>query len=174
MRILAFDPGAKRCGFAVLEESAAKPTFLYITSGISGIERGEKEAYQEYRLRLVEFWVVEAANLLAQYEPDHIIAEIVPAVGGGNFVVATQSQLALCVVTTIQSIAVTQGIEFSQVAAGKVKRNIGGVKDASKIKVRNRVLEVFPDLANRKKDWIKVFDETDAISIALYKLGYKA
>lgn len=174
MRILAFDPGAKRCGWSVLEEAESKPAFLYIDSGIAGIVRGKKEAYQEYRLRLVNYWVIKTETLLTRYEPDHIIAEIVPAVGGGNFVVATQSQLALCVVTTIQAVAVWEGIEFSQVAAGKVKRNIGGVKDASKAKIRNQVLDIFPGLADRRKEWMKTFDEPDAIAIGLHKLGYKA
>lgn len=170
---MAFDPGAKRCGWAVLEESVRKPTYMYINSGIIGLERENKEPYQDYRLRLVNYWVVESSDLFTEYEPDHIVTEIIPAVGGGNFVVATQSQLALCVVTTIQTMAVIHGIGYSQIAAGTVKRNIGGVKDATKVRVRNQILEVFPGLEPRKKEWTKVFDETDAIAIGLCELGYR-
>lgn len=176
MRVLAFDPGAARCGWAVVDsEGGLDPRsqpYCYRDSGISGLDRGKDEKYQTYRLRLVAYWVERAPELLETHKPDRVITEIVPVVGGGNFVVATQSQLAATAATVIQAIAALNEVEITQVAAGTVKRKIGGVKDASKVKVRNGVLSLFPELEPRRSEFMKVFDETDAIAIAATEIGY--
>src|SRR3954470_4313696 len=99
-KVLAIDPGAKRLGWAVLEETDKNKPPIYHGSGYFGVERGgndgkeNKEPYQKYRLRLVDFWIKQAPIMFNRYKPDVVVAEIVPPVGGGNFVVATQSQLA--------------------------------------------------------------------------------
>ena len=166
MRLLAIDPGAKRAGYAVLEHGPK-----YVDSGILSVERGDKE-YQAYKLELIEYWTFQAQHLFEDYSPEFVVSEIVPAVGGGNFVVATQSQLAQCVATVIQALAYDAGIGVSQLSAGHVKRQIGGIKDASKVKVRNGVLSFFPELEGRRKELTNPSDESDAIGIGLCALGY--
>jgi Holliday junction resolvasome RuvABC endonuclease subunit len=170
MRVLGIDPGAERCGWAVLEDG---PT--YVASGISGLPRtrnGKKALYQEYRLSLIDYWVGEAHRLL-KTRPDVVVSEVVPVATspGSNFILAAQSQLAATVVTTIQVLATLDGIAVKQISAGTMKRKIGGVKDATKPRVRNGVLSIVPELAPRRRDFMKVFDETDAIAIGLTELG---
>ncbi len=169
--VLSFDPGAKRCGWACLELG---PT--YIASGILGLSRtrNEKKAeYQEYRLSLIDYWLEEASRLILEYQPSLIVNEIVPVVGGGNFVVATQSQLAATAITTIQAVAMEMGISVRQIGAGHIQRRIGGVKDASKVRVRNGVLALLPELEPRKRELTKPSDESDAIAVGLCALGYE-
>lgn len=171
--MLAFDPGATRCGWAVVEKGKSDG-YTYFDSGILGLARDVigKEPYQAYRLRLIPYWVEHTADLLEEFEPDRVVTEIVPAVGGGNFVVATQGQLAGTVATVIQVVATINGVETTQLSAATTKRKIGGVKDASKVKVRNGVLATFPHLEFRRSEWVKVFDESDAIALGLCELGH--
>lgn len=171
---MSFDPGAERMGFGVLVRDGDKAP-QYIASGNLGLTRAgnKKEPYQEYRLRLISMWVEEAEELLDRYQPDVVVSEIVPVVGGGNFVVATQSQLAATAITTVQAIAVRKGYEIKQVGATTVKAAIGGSKKATKVAVRNGVIKLIPRLEVEKKRWTKTFDESDAIAVGLTHLGYK-
>jgi len=171
--VLAFDPGAKRCGYAHVGDPWDDPV-LY-RSGILGLDRtrnGKKAPYQEYRLDLIRYWTDQAWLLLKKIEPDVVVTETVPVVGGGNFVLAADSQLVGTVVTTIQVMAVLEGVPIVQVAANTVKKNIG-LDGTSKPRVRNGVLKVFPELEERRKEFVKVFDETDAIAVGLTHLGVK-
>jgi Holliday junction resolvasome RuvABC endonuclease subunit len=179
VKVLAFDPGGVRQGFACVERSEDgqenKPP-IYHGSGYFGVKRltnGKKdEPYQEWRLRIIEFWVEKADDLLRFYKPDRVVSEIVPVVGGGNFVAATQSQLAGTANTTVQSVAVDRGYPIAQVGATTVKAKIGGSKKATKVAVRNGVIKLMPLLADRKRQWTKIFEEPDALAICLTSLGY--
>lgn len=173
MKILAFDPGAERMGFCCLESETdkSKPPRVF-GSGYSGVHREDNEQYQVYRLRLVSFWVTRAQELFTSFSPEEVVSEIVPVVGGGNFVVATQSQLASTAITTVQAMADLHSIPVSQVGATTVKAKIGGHKKASKVAVRNGVFKIIPKTKVRKPEWTKIFDESDAFAIGLMKLGY--
>lgn len=166
--ILALDPGAERMGYAFLDEG---PT--YIESGIYRCPRQKDEKYQTYKIRLEEFWSVEALPLLTRHPITTIVNEIVPAVGGGNFVVATQSELTKTAITAVHVIAFMNGVGVRQVAANKVKLSVTGNSAATKVGVRNGVIEALPELANKKSSWLKEFDEPDAIAIGLTWLGYR-
>lgn len=168
MRVLAFDPGAERCGYACLE-----PGPVYVGSGINGVKREKGEKYQDYRLRLIQFWTTNTARLLRSLKPELVVTEIVPAVGGGNFVIATQSQLAAAAATVIQSIAMLNEVPVKQIGATTVKARIGGSNKATKVKVRNGVLELMPEQKVKANEWKTVFDESDAYAIALAHLGYR-
>lgn len=171
--ILALDPGAKRCGWAHLDETN-RGLELY-NSGILGMDRvvgGQKMVYQEFRLALIRYWIMHADELIRSCEPEALVSETVPVVGGGNFVLAADSQLVGTVTTTVQAVAFSNDLEVYQIGATTVKKQIGGVKSASKVKVRNGVLSFFPELEKRRKEFVKVFDETDAIAIGLTHLGH--
>lgn len=177
-RLLAFDPGAERQGWIVFERSEKDknkpPTHLGL--GYFGVPRnvnGSKTKYQPYRLSVLDLWIEQTPALLDRYQPDEVVSEIVPPVGGGNFVVATQSALALCAITTVQVIAKQRGIPTHQVGATTVKTNIGGNKEATKVGVRNGVIEICPGLEEYKKEWTKVFEVSDAAAVGLTHWGYK-
>ena len=93
--------------------------------------------------------------------------------GGGNFVAATQSELAKTALLVIEVTAIRMGIEVQRLAANTIKKSLTGSAKASKVKVRDVVLEVFPDLLPRKRELTIVADESDAIGTGLVALGYK-
>lgn len=164
MRVLAFDPGAYRMGWAVVEDGP-----VYVASGIDGLERGSTELYQHYRLRLIFHWSLNMGDYLRTYKPDVIVNEIIPTRGFND---ASQSLLAAAALTAAQAIAYDQGYKCEQIGATTVKARIGGSNKATKVRVRNGVLDLLPELKPRLKDWKKVFDESDAIAIGLTHLGY--
>jgi Holliday junction resolvasome RuvABC endonuclease subunit len=173
MRVLFYDPGAERMGWAVIDgHPAAEYSPTYIDSGILKCERN-KQDFQEYRLRLEDFHSVVTPRFLHEYRPDIVVNEIVPSVGGGNFVVATQSYLANTAIGVVHAIAFDRGYRVAQIGATTLKKNIGGSGKATKVAVRNGVLKILPELAPRRVDWIKVFDEPDAIAGALSYMQYK-
>lgn len=174
-RIIGFDSGAKRMGWAALEREGPKQIPTHLGLGYFGVERevnGSKTKYQEYRLQLIDFWIAKSPELFDRYRPDSIVCEIIPVVGGGNFVAATQSQLAATAITVVQVIAKQYGIPVYQIGATSVKAKIGGGKKATKVKVRNGIINIMPELEQYRKEWTKVFDVSDAVAIALAHWGY--
>jgi Holliday junction resolvasome RuvABC endonuclease subunit len=172
-RVLAYDSGAERMGWAVLEgDGETAPT--YINSGIERFARGKK-AFQLYKLNLIEHWTVVAPAQFVYYKPDAIVCETLPAVGGGSFVAATQSELAKASITTVMAMAYERDYPVYQLAAVTVKKQIGGKPNASKVQVRNGAIGLLPVLEPRKFEWTdakKTMDEPDAIGVGLTHLGY--
>lgn len=178
--ILALDPGAERMGWCVLARDGKrfKSSIRCVASGYFGVARepnnsNTKTDFQPYRLSLLDFWIKTTPELIERYEPNEVVSEIIPAVGGGNFVVATQSHLALCAINTVQVVAKQYGLPVHQVGATTVKKAVGGNGEATKVQVRNGVLTLLPELEYRRKEWTKVFDVSDALAIGLTHMGYK-
>lgn len=166
VRVLAVDPGAERCGWAVLDDGPK-----LVQSGILRTPREDME-YQDYRLYLEIRSLGYFDNLLYAYQPDLVVNEIIPAVGGGNFVVATQSYLANCVVTCLHACAYREGMKVEQISARTVQSKIavrGKSKKITKVQVRNGVIAHLPELKSRVSDLVA--DESDAIAIGLVALG---
>ena len=174
-RVLAFDTGAKRMGWAVIDRylgaQKGQEEPRYLDSGIKGIEKDDGEAFQDYRLRLVRYWAAETDVLLRTFLPQFVANETIPLIGGGP--AAMQSVLAASAITTVQAICAVNDVTVQQVAAITVKARIGGKKTATKPKVRDGVISLLPELASRKSDWTKVFDESDALGVGLTALGFR-
>jgi Holliday junction resolvasome RuvABC endonuclease subunit len=169
-RGLSFDSGAERMGFAVLEGDGETAP-VYIDSGIKKYPRGKTD-FQPYKLRLIEHWTFMGPAMLAAYHPDFVVAETVPAVGFGNTV---QAELAKAAITTVLAMAFERSIPVYQIAATTVKKRIGGHGKATKVQVRNGVIQLLPELAPRRMEWQdakKTMDESDALGIGLAELGY--
>lgn len=179
MRALGIDPGAIRLGYAVVDRNG--DSYSLIKSGIVSVPRNDDELFQAYRLRVIRHWVDREFHwsagrygLMSIGDLDLIVSEILPGVGGGNFVGSVE--VAKAAVTAMQAIhwANFQDIEWKQVGASTVKKNVvGTAKKATKVQVRNAVQEVFPELKERKWEVDLHADETDAIAVALTGLGYK-
>lgn len=164
MSVLAFDPGAKRCGWGCLDRDADGSLVLRGYGHLGLLQDGL--SFQEYRLEVIQRFCMDAETLLDLYEPDVVVSEILPVVGGGNFVTATQSQLAATAITTIQTVAASRDIPLRQIAANTVKKAVGGKSGASKVAVRNGVFEAFPHIRPAKLgNW--VIDVSDAIAVGL-------
>lgn len=180
MKVLAIDPGAERCGWCVLEgdpERKGNKPPEWVGSGIFGLKRGGNkrtpEPFQQYRLRLVDFWIKTTPHLLDCYHPDVVVSEIVPAVGGGNFRAATQSQLAETAATVLITLVRLNAIPVEQIGATSVKARIGGSKKATKVGVRNGVFRFMPETKDKfEKAWKVVHDESDAFGVALTYFGF--
>jgi Holliday junction resolvasome RuvABC endonuclease subunit len=176
MRVIGIDPGAERLGWAVIESG---DPLKEVAVGIYGLKRHDngskekKEPYQAYRLRLIEFWNKTAPVLFDKYEPEQLYNEILPSVGGGNFVVAVQSQLAATALTIIQSEAMRRNIPVSQIGATTIKKQIGGKGKSTKVQVRNGVYELLPSTKRFKDEWVKIHDASDACAVALSGLKAK-
>lgn len=165
MRILAFDSGATRTGWAVCSN---KP-FEYEASGVVHTPRSPKEAFQQYRMRLTEEWVARASSLLTTFKPDVIVTETVPSRGAG---IPEQLYLANVQITVVHAMAIAYAFPIvQQVSARSVQKAIairGKGKKITKQQVRNGVFARIPELQPRFKEFVKVFEESDALAIALY------
>lgn len=171
MKVLALDPGAKRCGWAILSEGGEGPGGIqYHASGISGLAATSN--YQEHRLSLIGHWVDRSVELFDTYIPTLVVSEVMPPTGGSVPSIINR-QLGLTVVSTIQAMAVYHGHRIEQIAASSVKKKIGGVGKASKVKVRDGVLKLLPELESRRPEWTgkdAVWDEVDALAVGLARL----
>lgn len=175
-RLLAIDPGATRMGWAVLDYTCENvndenPTSItYVASGILGFPKMEGEGWQDYRMRLIQYWAFQTEEIIQDYSPHRFANETIPVIGVGK--ASAQSVLANAALASVQTIIAKHHIPIQQVAAISVKARIGRDRSASKVGVRNGVIEYFPYLAPRKKDWTKsdTFDEPDAIAIGLVAL----
>ena len=173
MKVLAYDSGAEKMGWSVVQgDGETAPE--YIDSGIAKFPR-HKQDYQPYKLKLIQHWTYLAPAQFLRYKPDAIACETLPAVGGGSFVAATQSELGKAAITTVMAMAFERDIPVYQLAAVTVKARIGGSKKASKVQVRNGVIQLLPVLEPRKFEWTdskKNMDEPDALGVGLTHLGY--
>lgn len=166
MKIFSLDPGAERLGWAVITDDPS-----YVASGIIATPRLPGEDYQPYRIRLIERVQGLALSLLNQYNPDLLVAEILPARGMNNM---SQAYLALSAVTAFQTMAACLFLPSYQRSAITVKKDVTGNSKATKVGVRNGVISMLPELASRKSQWVKIFDELDAIAVGLsYAVGKK-
>lgn len=180
--VLGLDIGAKRCGWAFVERNDDE--YVLMTSGVTGLEKLPSEKFGVYRTRLTKFWVEEIERLCEMVVPEDdwqnhhlwlpskIVMEIIPTIGGAD---ASQRRLGQAVATTVEAIVHTQyGIPVEQIAATTVKKRLTGSGRATKVSVRNKVLEIFPELVPRKKELTKTSDESDAVAIALVGAGYES
>lgn len=167
-QLLAVDPGAERCGWAILE-----PGPKLVDSGVAKWPRSKDEDFQKYRMRLEHAAYHHWADLIRDQYIDTVVNETIPAVG---FNVSTQSYLANCVATTLHCAAFGWGCNLSQISARSVQTRIAVRKDTKKItkaQVRNGVIEIIPGVGKELTHHLMEWDRWDAIAIGLCYLGYK-
>lgn len=163
-RVLAYDSGAIRAGWGVVDEG---PT--YIDSGVIHTPRPKTELFQKYRMRLAEEWTRRAIDQILRYWPDLILTETVPSRGAG---IPEQLYLANVQISTVHAIAFRYGIEVKQISARTIQKAIairGNSRKVTKPQVRNGVLARFPELKDsfRTDTKEKVWERSDALAIAL-------
>jgi crossover junction endodeoxyribonuclease RuvC len=164
VRILGIDPGAKRCGFSIIEFDVDGDCFVnpvFVASGIFGLARLDEETYSQYKARLIKNAIDAFEQRIEDYEPDIVLFEFLPVTNVGA--AAGQRLLAFVTSTTGQVVCNMSGIPWWEITAASVKKIMTGQGTASKAQVKRAVLEVFPDLKSNKY----LADETDAIAIPL-------
>lgn len=176
MRVLGIDGGAERLGWGIVESTPTGP--VYIDSGLVRMPRGASP-FQDYRVTFIERYVKYLTAPGSVYDQeivpiDAVVNETVPAVGSYG---GTQMYLVNVAVTVVQALAIERDIPVHQVGATTVQKAMVGKrpkgKKITKAQVRNGVIDFLPVLKPRKKDWVKVWDEPDALAAALTFLGYK-
>lgn len=170
MKLLAIDPGAERCGWAVMQ-----PGPKLLDSGVFSCHRNGED-FQDYRIRLENEAFYFFHHKMEEEKFTHIVNETVPAVGGGNFVVATQSYLVNCVVASLHISAFIHGVWPEQIAARTVQSRIGikgRTGKVTKAGMRNGVITILPDLRAFVSDKEWPWDRWDSIGIGCAFMGYK-
>jgi len=177
MFVLGIDPGAKRAGWAVLDNwgHGKPPGPSFVDAGIIECPRLKSEAYQEYRVRLTEFWMLKMNRLIYDYTPDLVVCEIVPAYGMSD---PGQGYLANVMATTVHLATISfyhtdrpDPPKFEFVSASKPQYAVGikgKAKRMTKANVRKGVIKIFPELKRRLMRNSKIFEESDAICLALW------
>lgn len=170
VRVIGMDPGAEKCGWAILDVygSGANVRYEYVYSYVHMLPKGS-DKWTEYRRRLTTVWTDEFTGML-QFVPNVVCNELLPVTAGSPS--AAQRILGMTVVVVTHTICHQQGIECVEYAANTIKKRVTGKGTSTKVKVRDAVLEIFPELLPRKKEFIKTPDETDAIATALVGAGY--
>src|SRR5208282_1842104 len=125
LRVLSFDPGATRAGWAVLETGPK-----YLGSGVKSCPKLPTQSFQNYRLELANAWVVESFALIESFEPDVVVSETVPSRGAG---IPEQLYLANIQITTVHAIAMAFGLPVEQVSARTVQAEIAQRKQGVKV-----------------------------------------
>lgn len=163
IKILGIDPGAKRCGYSVIAYNLDFENPQYVASGVFGLSRkdDEMETYSEYKKRLVQNAIDSFQDLLDEHEPDIAVFEFLPVSNVGA--ASGQRLLAFAVATVGQAMCNLNAVPWYEITASTVKKLLTGSGVATKTKVKNSVMEIFPELQTRKY----VADETDAIAVPI-------
>lgn len=177
MRVLSFDPGSVRMGWAVQDGAPpARPT--HVASGVFYYPRGDRELYQPYRLKMLRDWFENnAPMLLEEYQPDKVVNEVVPSRGAGE-AGTTLLILAQSNVDAVHCACMVWGTPFEQVSASTMQKAVYGEhkkgEKITKAKLRNAVLQWYPELREEYwKAWLKQFEQPDAIGVGIAGMGYK-
>lgn len=177
MRVLSFDPGSVRMGWAV-QDGVPPLQPKHVASGVFYYPRGDREPYQPYRLKMLEDWFTNnTPMLLDEYAPHKVATEIVPSRGAGEAGM-TKLMLAQSNVDAVDCACMVWDVPFEQIAHSTwVKAVYGEHKKDEKVtkqKARNAVLEWYPELRTLYwKAWLKEFEQPDAIGVGLAGMGYK-
>ena len=142
--MLGIDPGMKRLGLAIVERDS-KGNIVLLTHGLIHNPR-DTLSYNDYLNESIHEIVVDFSRFLGLTTPDLIVAERVPP---GKL--RASSELVFCAVTTCKVIAYQWDIEWKDIAANTVKSIVAGEGNASKVKVRNAVINLFPKLGDHHK-----------------------
>ena len=172
MNILGLDPGLLRLGIAGIETHGDE--IKLITYGFISHTRNSNSSFNEHLNLGIRQIVDQFPRILNEIHPVLIISELVPPGRLGK-----NSELVIAAITTCKVIAFQWGIVWKDIAANTVKKEITDDGRASKVKIKNAVLDLFPEMidhhARLKKDQKKkgersvgiVQDTFDAVAIAV-------
>lgn len=166
-KVIGIDPGAKRCGYSVIEFTLDGDNLVdpkYLTSGVFGIPRDDEnnETYSQYKVRLIKNTGEVFQDLLDEHEPDLVVFEFLPVTNVGA--ASGQRLLAFVVATCAQLLTELNGIVWTEMSAVSIKKEIVGSGKATKAQVKNALLKLLPELEQGKKF---PADETDAIAVPI-------
>jgi Holliday junction resolvasome RuvABC endonuclease subunit len=144
MIVMGIDGGMVRLGLAAVRPIDNGEEL--ITHGLIYHPRGS-EPFNEY----LETGIIQIVDSFPRFidlvRPDLIVSEYIPAGKLGS----SDSQV-IAAVTTCRVIAYQFGIDWKNIGANTVKKELTGDYRASKTLVRNTVLDLFPTVAQRHQE----------------------
>lgn len=147
MRVLGLDPGFERLGFAVVD---TEPELTLATMGIIPNPWDytlEHQKFNENMNRGIKNTADQFHRILMIYDPKIIAAEIVPVGKLGS-----KSELVIAAITVCKTIAYLYGISWTDYGANTIKKEIADDGTATKARVRNAILELFPEWKTKHQD----------------------
>lgn len=171
MRVVGIDPGFVRLGLGAVTVKESGTDLL--TYGlITNVSDPSLKFNQNLNLGIKQI-TQDLPMFLDMTRPQLIVAEFVPVGKLGS-----NDALVIAAITACKVIAFQFGIEWTDIAASTVKTELTGDKDATKVKVRNAIFEMYPSIerkhlelkrdekaAGEKPEGLP-FDVFDAVGIA--------
>jgi crossover junction endodeoxyribonuclease RuvC len=136
MQILGLDPGLGHLGFGVLSTDPYALTNMGIIPNIPD----PLLKYNENLNNGIRHIAEQFQRILMIYDPREIAAEIVPVGKLGS-----RSESTVAAITVCKTLAFTYGLPWNDYGANTVKKTVTEDGNASKARVRNAILEMFPD-----------------------------
>ncbi len=137
MKILGIDGGMSRLGIGAVE--TVDNSINLLAHGVIMHPRNADVKFNKHLNAGIEQIVDQFPRLLDAIKPDLIISEYIPAGKLGS-----NDSLVIAAVTTCKVVAFQFGIEWKDIAANAVKKQLTGNHRATKVLVRNTVFELFP------------------------------
>jgi Holliday junction resolvasome RuvABC endonuclease subunit len=172
VNVLGIDPGMTNLGWSsVIYENEV------LSLGLSGLIANPRDTavlFNEYLNHGIEQITEKFPVILSLVTPSFIAAETVPSGRLGS-----RTELVVAAITSCKVIAFQWGIPWYDIAANTVKKTVTGDGTATKARVRNAVIERFPEIginhAAIKKDQKEagekpigiIQDVFDAVGIAI-------
>jgi crossover junction endodeoxyribonuclease RuvC len=141
-RILGLDPGLEHLGFGVVDTNP----FGLTQMGIVPNPKDPLLLYNENLNKAIENIAVQFQRIIMLYDPNEIAAEIVPVGKLGS-----RSETTVASITVCKTLAFTYGIPWTDYGANTIKNTVTGDGYASKAKIRNAILQLFPDWTAKHK-----------------------
>jgi Holliday junction resolvasome RuvABC endonuclease subunit len=172
MQILGLDGGMTRLGVGAV--NTIPDGLDLILHGLIYHPRAADQKFNEHLNAGIGGITTDFPRLLNVAQPDLIVSELIPAGKLG-----ANDSLVIAAITTCKVIAFQFGIEWKDIAAVTVKKQLTGNYRATKTQIRNTIFELFPTVETRhvelkkeqKENGEKVvglpFDVTDALAVAV-------
>ena len=153
--LLAVDPGSSRVGVSIFHDGALIHCARLETSSDAKTFTGKLNETLEKLHNIFD-------ALIHEFRVNQICWEIIPAIGNmghKDFIVSTGAML--------KCMAFRYSLEWQGIAAVAAKKAIVGNPKATKIEVRTKVLDMYPELRQRFGVKLGAYDAYDSVIIGL-------
>lgn len=144
MVVLGIDGGMVRLGLGAVKIDQGNIDI--VTYGMISNYRDSDEKFNVFLNRGITQIADQFPRFLGMVNPDLIASETIPAGKLGS-----SSSQVIAAVTACKVIAFQFGIEWRDIGASTVKKELTGDGKASKTLVRNAVLDLYPSVAQQHK-----------------------
>lgn len=145
MRVLGIDPGMTRLGYGGV--NATGNTTELLQFGIIANPRDLAMTFNDHLDASIEQITLDFPKVIDLIKPTVIVSEMVPVGKLGS-----NDALVIAAIVVCKTVAAQFGIDWINIAASTAKKNLTGDGRATKTKVRNAVIDIFPKLAEAQAE----------------------